>query len=439
MDNIITYEKAREHLLAARDQLNGRQMGGTSLCRIFWEDDKLKRNILVYYWPGNGRSGYGWGYTTMAQRRKEADDARKGRGNATQHPILTLRPDGQVVVWAQARNRYYGYSRTSPTDIARKFLESDVAWRRQAVHPKAGPQPKQNFKQVEKPEYVGKDGWPYARDGREKPRALKARERYEEQVAKYGSLEAWHEAYETYSKRRDAWEKRVEKWREGSMIDFFEGMVIDPITGIAQKRCVERFEARQRAIQREKDREQKRIEREADKRRKEWERMVKSGKAEKMIALLPKDLQGYLAAKRLVPNADGTLTLMKYVRKLGDGKYVSGYDGTTAYEPGKWTEAPDYQPTTNCGHGLHFASSKNDARAWYPNGNAIILAKIDLSQCVVVKSSGGRGSFEGAKIKARRALVIGEGDESGLSLKPKDEAKQKREAAARSRGQKKGS
>ncbi len=117
------------------------------------------------------------------------------------------------------------------------------------------------------------------------------------------------------------------------------------------------------------------------------------------------EVQTWLDDRSLKPNIDGTVRLVKAVTRDLCSSYY-GYQHSILYEPGTTVEAPDYDSTPQCGHGLHFAHTAAAAKSNSYQGIAAprtLICDVDLESLVVI---------EGDKVKARFCHVLYEGDET---------------------------
>jgi hypothetical protein len=422
---MLTYADAKSLLDRAKDPRSGVVYPEKRNARIFWEDDDNpnNRNIVVYQWRSRYMRSYDKGLS-MEERRKAADKERRehgenGRYHYGRHPVVMLFPNGNYTVWNASSLRYSG-----GYEIGRSVLPETVGWSGRVVSPEAGPPPKmRKVPEVKAPFFVASNGWPFAEESREH-----ARQSYEEQVAKYGNLEAWHEAYAKASQIREANQKKLDAWKDwdgkkGHSVSVWDGAVFDS-NGQATKtswRPQKARLAREERIRKEEERkrqsEQLKREQEAKRRERAFKESVKSGDVQKVYDSLSEDMKTYLRLRNIAPNQDGTVTLMKYVRE----DYTSGHDQRVVYTPGTTVEDANFRPTTNCGHGLHFAATISECDRW--NGIRFsgrvkqIICNVDLSNAVVVgvidhtyKGYTEEVNFQDTKVKARKCLVLGDGD-----------------------------
>ena len=404
---MYTYEQAKALLDKAKNARNGIALPEKRVGRIFWEDpdNPRNRNIVVYLWRG-----YRHGGETMEERRRNADTYRDNEpryyGYSGICPLITIMPNGNYKVRdANALRWRYG------GDISRIVLPEGVQFGR-VVLPDAGPPPKlRKVPAVEHPRFVAPNGWPYAKESREKARA-----HYEAQVAKYGSLEAWFEAHAKASQIRDANETRIAKWRStknGNTADMWDDVVFDA-NGQATKASVRWEKGREAREKREELERKEAARKEAARKKREWNKALKSADAQKIFNSLSEDMQTYFRLRQIIPNSDGTVTMMKFVNP----DYSSHYDPRVVYTPGAVVEDSNFKATDHCGNGLHFAATVEDCDRWsgrYP-GSKQILCNVDLSDAVLIGVYNRSDlyteekRFRDAKIKARKCLVLGDGD-----------------------------
>ena len=102
MHENLTYEEAKELLDAAKNASNGVQLKRYSNTRIFWGTGSQSKNIEVYLWSRSGRRHRYGESNSMAERRAEADQARREK-------IAKLRDDLAKMDPLDAEN----YSRAS--------------------------------------------------------------------------------------------------------------------------------------------------------------------------------------------------------------------------------------------------------------------------------------------------------------------------------------
>jgi hypothetical protein len=434
-----TYEEAKSILESARKQSEGKAHPSYRKARIFWDDDEKQTNIAVYIF--NRRK------VLHGNVRETFSEARNSESN---RKLLTLYPNGNIRL--HTRDHYgtdYGtFYWRGPYEVVRLFLPERIGWSNEAVHPDAGPKPEQKkLKKVDQPRFVAKDGYGWEKRSREKARAW-----YEEQVKKYGSLEKWFEAYDRYSRKREQQDKAMKEWSKTKTTPLFDGIVIDSDGRALHKGAIEKNEARLRGIERRREAQRRQEARRAEARRREAEneRKQKVAKAKherdgwisaldaqkaKQIRALPEDIQGFLAAKNLIPENDGTVIVYKYARRTNaDNLFLSGYDKRTTYVIGERTEDANYQPTNVCGRGLHFGADEADCALWQGRrqGEAFLACRVNLSEAVVVPNNGGFFqehfnapvyivNFDGAKLKAKACVTLGEADPATLTFKQPEE------------------
>lgn len=423
---MLTYADAKALLDKSRNSRNGVAHPAKRIGRIFWEDDDnpRNRNIVVYQWQGGRRLSYGERRTSMEERRKTADEERTKQVNdgrryyyGGHQPIVTLFPNGNYMVWTEESLHY-----RNTYDILRLTLPDPVAWTFKVVLPTAGPKPKlRKIPTVSTPRYVAKNGWPCTKESREKARAD-----YEVNVAKHGSLEDWFEAHAKAEQIRESNERKLDEWRSKQYTrKIWSGCVFNS-EGQATVTSWKHEKGRRARKKREKEQAERKARLEVQRKKRAWARMLKVGDVKKIYDSLNEDMQTYLRLRGVMPEPDGTVVLMKFVRE----DYASGYDPSVVYKPGATIEDANFQPTDRCGNGLHFAATIDDCERWsgrHLSRSKQILCKVDLRDAVVVGvypdyPYDEEKRFQGVKVKARKCVVLGEGDGTDsrtLAAKPK--------------------
>lgn len=121
------------------------------------------------------------------------------------------------------------------------------------------------------------------------------------------------------------------------------------------------------------------------------------------VAAVRQDVQAWIDRRGLKVSKYGTVRLVKVVESDGLSKN-SGSGGKLAYEPGQTVVCPDYEPTAQCGHGLHFAATARDAQSsvscYSPR---YFVCDVDAESMVLIDQS---------KVKARFCHVRFEGNET---------------------------
>lgn len=458
---MLTYDDAKRLLDGARNSRNGVTLPAKRKARLFWEkdDDPKNRNILVYYW--SNRHGYGGKRGSMAEQRKAADDARiawakDGEQNRNRvfhgrRPVATLRPNGTYMVWPGATNYYESgevarlifpevvgfYGRVILPDGPRPKLRKVPKVPEPRYWPEPGPKPK-------KSDYIGRYAYAYDWAVKSHENAIKGRKWYEKTLAQFASLEAWYEAWYKAARIREDNNRKVEQWRESDSgtMEVWPGAVVDA-EGVATRTSARAEIGRVNRIKREKEAAERKAKREAEQKMRAWQKTLKRADVKEIVAALDPDVADYLRLRSLAPNPDGTVTLMKYVRP----DYSSGFSPQFKYKPGTTVEDKNFQATSQCGNGLHFAATREDCERWSgPNHSGRtkqIICNVDLKDAVLVGALADRGSnrdhylkhgyteeqiFGECKIKARRATVLGDGDGSN-SLTVVEKSKPKRKTA----------
>lgn len=122
------------------------------------------------------------------------------------------------------------------------------------------------------------------------------------------------------------------------------------------------------------------------------------------VAAVSADVQKWLDANGLTVSPYGTVRLIKAVSdKLRSPSYPTD---TIVYEPGTTVVAPDYQPTSRCGRGLHFGATARKA-ASSAGGSRFMVCDVDAETLVVIDSE---------KVKAEFCHVRFEGDETDFGV-----------------------
>lgn len=246
-----------------------------------------------------------------------------------------------------------------------------------------------------------------------RPRWVPAEERslvpsYEANIARFGSLEAWHEAWHQAEIIRRENESALYEWASKKRVSIFMGAVFDA-DGVVSKRSLQKYEARLRAERvkqlRKNAKAQKAGERAERARQAQRNRDAKVALAwvsKFTSASVSPDAARWLQSNKIEPNPDGTVPLYKWVNKDLTSHYGTLGRSGVEYEVGTIVTASDYDSHEGCGGGLHFSTSLGAAtkHLWRGAGGASdvgLLCHVDLETLVVISHG---------KVKAKWCKVI---------------------------------
>jgi hypothetical protein len=134
-------------------------------------------------------------------------------------------------------------------------------------------------------------------------------------------------------------------------------------------------------------------------------------KDNKITVDLDANVVAWLQRRNIAVNDDFTVTLCKAVRDDYTSSHLNHAhvypDGVKpspfTYEVGKEVVAPDYRRDANCGHGLHFSPTFQEARQWVRGVTVprALWCNVDLATLVVIDET---------KVKSERCTVVEEFD-----------------------------
>lgn len=253
------------------------------------------------------------------------------------------------------------------------------------------------------------DGWSYM-----SPYQM-GYKRYVALLAEHGSVEAWRKARKDLMALRKARKAELADWLTRNSMAFDDVperdagntrvKLIDPETGRVARDVYEKAikdaatakrRARRAALKRQREYKIEQAEREIRMAKEAEERAIRMAElrerldagetvddrclewiAQHDIPLVERDgLQCAVLYKRLGPNMDATMGRRTFI-----------------YTVGEWAIADDYEPTPNCGHGLHFAESI--AGTSYSYGPVLIECHVPIASIILM----------GYKVKAERCFV----------------------------------
>lgn len=234
---------------------------------------------------------------------------------------------------------------------------------------------------------------------------------YEENILKFGDEKSWREARSALFKLRKQRLAEHAEWTARNSVSFDSipevpmGNVKVPVIDFATDTITPAIFKKIKRIERKREREYKQRLRERERQAKEAQLARERAAEEARVRLI--ELRERMAvgemvddtalvwlADRNVTVVDDHATMFKRVHKIDD-KLISR-SGTTPFEykVGEWAIAEDYQPTRECGHGLHFAESIEATERNY--GAVIIECRVPVKSIVQM----------GYKVKAERAYIV---------------------------------
>lgn len=402
---VLTYEKCKLLLGKARKPEKGKPLShiGRGL-RLFRESN----GDFTVGFSGIGFSGgYGYGRTRRVIGR---------RGHAF-YDVCRIRPNDSFTFFVDgpSRSTIVAFFLNHFTPLANVPGHAYLG----VIAPGVGPKPRLRKvpTKIQQPFFVlpGEEG----------------RDAYERHVNEHGSLEAWYEAYFRRNRIIEANAERLKKWVKGNVIRLQYGFVVDQ-EGYVSERSLKRAEAAERRLKREEA--ERRAQQEAryaetmeqaeERRRKEREeREAKlAERAEVARAWLAEvsddgveisnEVACFLHQHKLIPNGDGTATMVKALTPVTKDAGVTSRHDLTPYTIGERVEAPDFHPDPDCGRGLHFSPTFEMARQWADHRRATaMLCKVDLATMVVISNRPELDNY-GTKVKAEWCIPLGWGDES---------------------------
>lgn len=223
---------------------------------------------------------------------------------------------------------------------------------------------------------------------------------YCELVERFGSVEAWRDAAREDFKHVRENRKQRREWLERNSVPFYDGIVVDA-NGYADRKIHEKLMCYRERARKRQEREQRKRQREIERRQREQERKRKAAlKAwAESGAVLPEmahEVIEWLTDHGIKPNEDGkTVRLVKRVHNE-DGRLIArGGKEPFEYRVGAIATADDYEPTPNCGGGLHFSANVEDARHEAYYGDTFIECDVEIVSLVRIHN----------KVKARSCFV----------------------------------
>jgi hypothetical protein len=123
------------------------------------------------------------------------------------------------------------------------------------------------------------------------------------------------------------------------------------------------------------------------------------------VAAVRQDVQEWIDRRGLKVSKYGTVRLVKVVEADGLSRNrVRSSGSRLRYEPGDTVVAPDYEPTAECGKGLHFAATAREAQNSVScSSPRYLVCDVDAESMVLIDEQ---------KVKARFCHVRFEGDET---------------------------
>ena len=114
------------------------------------------------------------------------------------------------------------------------------------------------------------------------------------------------------------------------------------------------------------------------------------------------DATTWLTHHGIVIDPTGHATLFKAV----NNNWQASRGTRWTYAPGTTVTADDYQPTRECGHGLHLGATPWRARAYHTNATKFVAVSVDVAELIPL----------GDKAKVKQVKVLHEVDATGAPM-----------------------
>jgi hypothetical protein len=376
-NTFLSYEEAKEIFSKAKDPAKGRRLKG---------DTKILRakngNFVITHFPRSGNYYY--------NRKNEPV------------PLFTIMPGDKFVIHVTNPSESgYALGDAALFDRLLQYtpLQQDGYYRHysrvKGLAPSRKTKPRlRKVKGIPQPNYVPPDHW-----------NAETRKRYEDNLATYGDMDAWHKAYTKDLKVEQTNEQKLREWGDSEFVRAFSGMVVTS-DGVVSQRSIDRHESALRGAEKKEKTEVRR--REQEKLRQQNANAAKAykwlrDKGVKNVQKINPITAQWLYGQKLVPSKDGkTVILSKAVRS----DYMSAYDGRTAYTVGAEVVAEDYDPSRSCGQGLHFSAKFSQAQRYVRSATIRHLkCEVPVNTIIVIQD------YQPAtadKVKAKSCKVLEE-------------------------------